>query len=131
MGRCRRVVVAVLVVALAAGVTSGLSGCSLLRGVVNQQLTTEENLANQRKFALEFIHDDRHPELEYIRYMSEGGVNGAGSWGASVVVTVDGKEYEGRLGDLTSGEPLPKAPLGAKPGDVTVNYTDGTSEVLK
>jgi hypothetical protein len=44
---------------------------------------------------------------------------------------VDGKEYEGFLGDLTAGGPLPKVPTGSIPGDVTLVYSDGTSEVLK
>lgn len=98
---------------------------------MNQQLSTKDNLANQRKFALEFIHKYRNPALQSIRYVTEGYVDGGGSWGASVIVTVDGEEYDGFLGDLTGGGPLPKAPPGAEPGDVTVSYTDGTSEVLK
>lgn len=124
-------VAAALIVVLAAGVAGGLSGCSIFRGLVNQQLSTEENLANQRKFAMEFIGDYHNPELQSIRYTTEGHVNGAGSWAASVVLVVGGKEYAGVLGHLTSGEPLPKAPPGTRPGDVTVTYTDGTSEVLK
>lgn len=126
-----RVIAAALALTIAAGATSGLSGCSIFGGIVNQQLSTEGNLANQRKFALEFIGKYHNPELQSIRYTSEGHVNGAGSWGASAVLTIDGKDYDGFLGDLTAGGPLPKAPPGAKPGAVTVSYTDGTSEVVK
>lgn len=129
--RYRRVVVAALVVALVAGVTSSLTGCSSSLALSSHQPSMEENFANQRKFAMEFIADCRHPELESIRYTTEGSVNGAGSWGANAVLTVDGKEHEGFLEDLTAGGPLPKAPTGATPGDVTVVHSDGTSEVLK
>lgn len=131
MARYRRVVVAVLVVALVTGVTTGLGGCSVFRGVVNQQLTTEENLANQRKFASQFVHDYPHPELETIRYTTEGYVDEAGSWGADAVLTLDGKDYEGFLGDLTAGESLPRVPSGATPGDVTLIYSNEASEVLR
>lgn len=131
MTRCRRVVVATLIVALAAGVTSGLSGCSIFLALSSHQPSTEGNLANQRKVATEFIADYRHPELESIRYTTEGSVNGAGSWGANAVLTVDGKEYEGFIGDLSTGGTLPKAPPGSTSGDITLIYSDGTSEVLK
>jgi hypothetical protein len=124
----RRVVVAVLVVAVAVGV----SGCSLLRGAVNQQLTTEENLANQRKVALQTIRDYPNPALESIRFTSEGHVNGAGGWAANAVVTIDGEQYQEILGTIVSvGDGFPKAPAGSSSGPVTVTYSDGTSEVLK
>ena len=58
-------------------------------------------------------------------------MNRAGDRGASVVLTVDEKEYERLLGHLTGGEPLPRALPGATPGDVTLTYSDGTTEVLK
>lgn len=125
-------VVAAAVVAVAAGVVSGLSGCSIFRGMVNQQLTTEENLANQRKVAEQTIRDYPHPALESIRFTSEGHVNGGGDWNANAVLTVEGKEYYELLGILLSGgDVLPTVPPGSAPGPVTVSYSDGTSEVMK
>lgn len=132
MTRCRRVVVATLIVALAAGVTSGLSGCSIFLALSNHQPSREENLANQRKVALQTIRDYPNPALESIRFTSEGHVNGAGDWNANAVVTIGGKEYQELLGIMLSGgDPFPAAPPGSKSGEVTVSYSDGTSEVLK
>ncbi|SEA45724.1 hypothetical protein [Leifsonia sp. 21MFCrub1.1] len=132
MARYRRVVVAVLVVTLATGVTAGLGGCSVFRGVVNQQLTTEENLANQKKVALQTMRDYPNPALESIRFTSEGHVDGGGDWSANATVTIDGKDYREILGILTSvGEVFPKPSPGSTPGAVTVIYSDDTSEVLK
>lgn len=131
MARYQRVVVAVLVVALATGVTTGLSGCSVFRGVVNQQLTTEENLANQRKVALQTMRDYPNPALESIRFTSEGHVNGAGDWNANAIVTVEGKEYRELLGiHLSGGDIFPTLPPGSVAGPVTISYSNGTSEVL-
>jgi hypothetical protein len=128
VGTYRQVVVAVLVVALAAGV----SGCSLLRGAVNQQLTTQENLANQRKVALQTIHDYPNPALESIRFTKEGHVDGSGGWSANAVVTIDGQQYQEILGtSLSGGDAVPTVPPGSISGPVTVTYSDGTSEVLK
>lgn len=110
--------------------------------------------AGGRKFALEFIHDHRNPELESIRYMSEGSMNRAGDRGASVVLTVDEKEYEGLLGhltgdanaivtiagkeyrellgiDLSMGDVFPSLPPGSVPGPVSVVYSNGATEVLE
>jgi hypothetical protein len=125
------VIAAALALTITAGITTSLSGCSIYGGIVNQQLSTEDNLANQRKFALEFIHKYRNPGLQSIQFTTEGYVNGAGDWIANAVLTIEAKQYKGSLGDLTGGGPLPKAPPGAKPGDVTVIYSDGTSEVLR
>lgn len=126
-----RVIAAALAVIIGAGIATGLSGCSIFGGIVNQQLSTQGNLANQRKFALEFTSKYHHPGLQSIQYVTDGYVDGGGSWGASVIVTVDGKEYEGFLGDLTGGGPLPKAIPGSASAGVAVTYSDGTSEVLK
>lgn len=131
VARYRRVVVAVLVVALATGVTAGLGGCSVFRGVVNQQLTMEENLANQRTVALQTMRDYPNPALESIRFTSEGHVNGAGGWAANAVVTIEGKEYQELLGTSVSvGDAFPTAPVNTAHGPVKVIYSDGTSEVL-
>ena len=123
---------ALLALTIAAGITTGLSGCSILRGTVNQQLSTEGNLANQRKVAQQIIHDYPNPTLESIRFTREGHVDGSGGWSANAVVTIDGKEYQESLGTLVSGgDAFPTVPPGSKPGPVTVIYSDGTSEVFR
>jgi hypothetical protein len=128
----RRVVVAVLVVALAAGVTSSLSGCSVFLALASHQPTTEENLANQRKVALQTIRDYPNPALESIRFTSEGNVDGAGGWAANAVVAVGGKEYQEILGTfLSGGDILPTMAPGSNSGPVNLLYSDDTSEVLK
>lgn len=118
----------VAVVAIAAGTTA----CSPFGGILNQpQLSTEGNLANQKKVALETLHDYPHPDLESIKFTNEGSVNGAGTWAANAVLTVGGREYQEILGTFSSaGEGLPTAPPGSIPHRVTVIYSDGTSEEL-
>jgi hypothetical protein len=117
---------------MVAGITTSLSGCSIFGGIVNQQLSTEDNLANQRKVAEQTIRDYPSPNLESIRFTSEGHVNGAGDWDANAIVTIDGKEYRELLGIyLSGGDIFPTLPPGSVAGPVTVTYSDGTSEVLK
>jgi hypothetical protein len=123
---------AALALTITAGITTGLSGCSIFGGIVNQQLSTEENLANQRKVAEQTIRDYPHPALESIRFTSEGHVNGAGDWNANAVLTIDGVEYHELLGVLLSGgDGVPTVPPGSTSGPVTVIYSDGSSEVMK
>ncbi|NUU06035.1 hypothetical protein HNO83_06690 [Leifsonia sp. C5G2] len=99
---------------------------------MNQQLSTEGNLANQRKVAEQTIRDYPSPELESIRFTSEGHVNGAGDWNANAIVTIEGKEYRELLGiHLSGGDIFPTLPPGSMAGPVTVTYSDGTSEVMK
>lgn len=122
-------VVAAVVAAVAVGV---VSGCSIVGGFVNQQLSTEENLANQRRVASTFIKDYPNPALESIRFVSEGKVDGAGAWAADAVLVIGGTEYEEVLGTfLSGGEALPKVPPGSPPRLVGVTYSDGTTAVLK
>jgi hypothetical protein len=125
------VLAAALALTIATGVTTGLSGCSIFGGIVNQQLSTEGNLANQRKVAQQIIRDYPNPALESIRFTKVGHVSGSGGWSANAVVTIDGKEYQEILGTLVSGGDIfPTVPPGSKPGPVTVIYSDGTSEVF-
>jgi hypothetical protein len=53
---------------IAIGVTSGTTACSILGVPMNQQLSTEGNLANQKKVATELIKRYPHPELESVRF---------------------------------------------------------------
>ena len=127
-----RMVAALLSVIIAAGMITSLSGCSIFGGIVNQQLSTEDNLANQRKVAEQTIRDYPNPALESIRFTSEGHVNGGGDWNANAIVTIEGKEYQELLGiQLSMGDVFPKPPPGSAAGPVTVIYSDGTTEVLK
>jgi hypothetical protein len=122
----------VLVVALAAGVTSSLSGCSVFLALASHQPTTEENLANQRKVALQTIRDYPNPALESIRFTTEGHANGAGGWAANAVVTIDGQQYEEIVGtSLSGGDAVLTVPPGSISGPFAVAYIDGTSEVLE
>lgn len=99
---------------------------------MNQQLSTEGNLANQRKVAEQIIRDYPTAQLESIRFTTEGHVNGAGGWAANAVVTIDGKKYEEILGTSVSvGDAFPTIPPGSRPGPVTVVYSDGTTETLR
>ncbi|MGH1526998.1 hypothetical protein ACRAWC_25090 [Leifsonia sp. L25] len=118
--------------ALIAATTAGTTACSLYGGMVNKQLSTERNLANQRRVALQFVQDYPNPQIEAITFADEGHVDGSGAWGASAYVTVDGKRYEEILGTfLSGGDALPTiAPGAPPPHSVTVVYSDGSSEVL-
>jgi len=128
----RRVIAAALAVIIGAGIATGLSGCSIYGGIVNQQLSTEDNLANQRKVARQTIRDYPNPALESIRFVSEGHVDGAGAWAADAVMIIDGKEYEEILGTfLSGGDPIPSAPPGSKAGPVDVVYSNGMTEVIR
>lgn len=64
-----RIVGAALAVIIGAVITTGLSGCSIFGGIVNQQLSTEQNLAKQRKAAAEFV--GAHPDTEAITFTRE------------------------------------------------------------
>ena len=98
---------------------------------MNQQLSTEDNLANHRKVAQQTIREYPNPALTSIRFVSEGHVDGAGAWAADAVMTIDGKEYEEVLGTfLSGGDPIPSVPPGSKAGPVEVLYSDGTTEVF-
>jgi hypothetical protein len=108
----------------------GLSGCSLFG--LDKAKQMQANLANQRKVAVKLVEDYPNPELETIEYTDKGRVSGSGSWAANTVITVAGTEYYGTLGTLLSiGDPLPPITSEAKPGSVTLIYSDGTSEVLE
>jgi hypothetical protein len=126
------VIAAAFALTITAGIATSLSGCSIFGGLVNQQLSTEDNLANQRKVAQQTIRDYPNPKLESIRFTSEGHVDGGGDWSANAIVTIDGKEYYELLGVLVSGGDIfPTIAPGSTAGPVTVIYSDGTSEVIR
>jgi len=129
--RCGRIVGAALAVIIGAVITTGLSGCSIFGGIVNQQLSTEQNLAKQRKAAAEFV--GAHPDVEAITFTREGSVSGSGTWAANAFVLVGDRRYEAILGigiGSTSWEPWPSQTPSPTAIPVTVTYSDGTSEVL-
>lgn len=116
-------------IAIIVGVCVGLSGCSLPGLERAKQM--QANLANQRKVAVKFVKNYPNPELEAIAFTNRGSVDGSGSWGANAVITVAGTRYNGILGTfMSSGDALPPVGPEAKPGAVTLIYSDGTSEVL-
>lgn len=116
-------------IAIIVGICVGLSGCSLFG--IDRAKQMQANLANQRKVAVKLVEDYPNPELETIEYTDSGGVRGYGSWAANTVITVAGTEYHGTLGTFFSiGDGLPPITSMAKPGPVTVIYSDGTLEVL-
>lgn len=99
---------------------------------MNQQLSAEDNLANQRTVAEKTIRDYPNPALESVRFTNEGKVDGAGAWAATAVITIEGKEYQEILGTfLSGGDILPTISPGSEPTPVTVIYSDGTTEVMK
>ncbi|TDP98908.1 MULTISPECIES: hypothetical protein [unclassified Leifsonia] len=90
--------------------------------------------ANQKQAALTFLSDYPNPAVESITFTQEGSVGGAGFWAANAIVTIDGRTYDAILGPdrrASSSNPLPRFdPDAPAPTDVTVNYSDDTSEVV-
>ncbi|SEH86085.1 MULTISPECIES: hypothetical protein [unclassified Leifsonia] len=126
--KARRLIVGL---AVATALVTASSGCSLIGEFVEQQnVTPEQSLKYQREVALEFIKFQ--PDVEVITYTSAGGRLGSGEWAADAVVTIGGKKYREGLGTIVfGGDELPVTPPSFTPGPVTVNYSDGTSEVLR
>ncbi|MGO4592816.1 hypothetical protein AB4Z18_03245 [Leifsonia sp. 2TAF2] len=119
-----------LIVAMIAALLAGLSGCSLIGDALQQKTTPQENLDYQRTTALKF--KSRWPNVEEITFTREGAIDGSGEWTTNAIVTIDGKEYQEILGPwATGGQPLPTPPTSFVSTPVTVNYSDGTSEVLE
>lgn len=98
---------------------------------MNQQKTTlQENLKYQKLTAQKFI--EYQPDVEVITFTREGSIAGSGQWAANAIVTIAGKEYRQIIGPWEAiGEDLPNTPSSYIPGPVTVNYSDGSSEVLR
>jgi hypothetical protein len=110
-------------------VLAGSSGCSLIGDTLQQKTTTKQNLENQKYVAFRFIKFQ--PDVEVITFTQEGSIDGSGEWAVNAVVTIGGKEYKQILGmSVGGGDPLPDTPATHAPAPVTVNYSDGTMEVL-
>lgn len=116
-----------LAVAVIAALLAGLSGCSLIGDALQQKTTFKENLEYQKISAKKFRSN--WPQVEIITFTQEGNIDGAGQWSANAVVTIGGKEYREIIGPWTTiGETLPAKAVSITPA-VTVNYSDGSSEV--
>ena len=119
--------------AIAGAVCAGASGCGWGGDVSEQrEQRLEDNLARQKEAARVFI--ENQPNVDAIRFTHEGDRPGLGApWSVNAVVTIDGTEYQEILG-LTpwsfGGDPMPSTEPTMTPGQVTVIYSDGTSEVL-
>lgn len=123
----RRLVVAF---GLACVLGLGSSGCSFIGDALQQKTTLQENLRYQKLAAQKFISN--WPYVEIITFTREGSFDGSGEWSANAIVTIEGKEYRQILGPWTGGgAPFPESPASFTPAPVTVNYSDGTSEVLE
>lgn len=127
MGRLRRGVVAVGVSAL---VLAGISGCTYITDALAQKTTLKENLEYQRITAVN--HQSRWPNVDEITFTQEGSIAGSGAWAANAIVTIDGTEYREIIGPYSGGgDAMPLPSPGLVPGPLTVNFSDGTSEVLE
>jgi hypothetical protein len=116
---------------LVAALLTATAGCSFIGDIVEQQhVTPQQSLKYQREEALRFIK--YQPNVEIITYTSAGGRLGSGEWATGAFVTIGGKQYRQSIGTGGfGGEELPETPPSYSPGPVTVNYSDGTSEVLR
>lgn len=71
------------------------------------------------------------PNIDVITFIEEGRFLGSGEWSASTVVTIDGHDYHQNLGPNSgSGDDLPLPIKGQPSSPLTVNYSDGSSEVI-
>lgn len=97
---------------------------------MQQKTTTKQNLELQRTTALKF--KEFQPDVEVITFTQEGSRSGSGQWAANAVVTIGGKQYQEIIGPWEiGGDPLPDPATPFAPTPVTVNYFDGSSEVLE
>lgn len=121
---------AILIFALVGCFLAALTGCSLIGDVLQQKTTTEENLKYQRVTAQNFKKTWTNTDV--ITFTQEGSIDGSGSWAANATVTVDGNEYRQIIGPYSAvGDKLPLPAEGASPSPVLVNYSNGTTEVLR
>ncbi|NUU07449.1 hypothetical protein [Leifsonia sp. C5G2] len=124
-GSVRRVASCAVVVALLAGLT----GCSFIADTLQRKTTPAENHKYQRITA---VNTKKYwPNIDVITFVEEGSFLGSGTWSANAVVTIDGKDYRQILGPYSGGgEDLPLPVAGQPSSSLTVNYSDGSSEVI-
>jgi hypothetical protein len=114
---------------VAAAIVVALTSCSIFGDGALGQQDTATNLANQREAALKFISG--WPETERIRFLQEGVTDPGGDWAAYSVITIHGKDYHEHLGPHElGGDPLPSPDPSPASSQVTVIFSDGSSEVL-
>ena len=91
----------------------------------------QENLANQRKVAVNFLRVQGG--VESIRFTDEGNRPGLGvPWSVNAVVTIDRVDYQMILGMRSiGGDPLPDIAPGTPPDPTIVIFSDGSSEVIR
>ena len=124
-GSVRRVASCAVVVLLLAGLT----GCSFIADTLQRKTTLAENHKYQRITAVN--KKERWPNVDVITFVEKGSFLGSGTWSANAVVTIDGKDYRQILGPYSSGgESLPLPVDGQPPSPLTLNYSDGSSEVI-
>lgn len=119
------------VLGLVSVLLTGTTGCSLIGEFVQQQQTTQgENLRHQKLTARETRI--KWPNIEIITFIDGGNISGSGQWAANAIITIGGEEYRKTIGPgFGIGDVLPLPSPGSSPGRVTVNYSDGTSELLQ
>jgi len=117
-------------VAVIAALIAALSGCSLIGDALKQKTTPAENREYQRITAQN--QHSRWPNMDEITFTQEGSIDGSGTWAANAIVTIDGKDYDRIIGPYSGiGDDIPVPPPGFVGGPLTVNYSDGTSEVIR
>jgi hypothetical protein len=98
--------------------------------MLQRKTTPAENHKYQRITAVN--KKERWPNVDVITFVEEGSFDGSGTWAAGAVVTIDGQDYRQILGPYSGGgDELPRPVGGQPPSPLTVNYSDGSSEVIE
>jgi hypothetical protein len=119
----------ILIVALVGCLLVTLAGCSLIGDTLQRKTTPAENHKYQRITAVN--KKERWPNVDVITFIDEGRFKGSGTWSASAVVTIDGQDYDQIIGPHSAiGDDLPRPVEGQGSSPLTVNYSDGSSEVI-
>ena len=128
--RSRKLTGLALGVAIVGALLAALTGCSLIGDMMQPKTTLAENLEYQRIAAKKF--KQFQPDVAEITFTREGSFDGSGQWTTNAIVTIEGEQYREILGPHEiAGAPLPDPSSSLGPIPVTINYSDGTSEVLK
>lgn len=125
----RRPIASFVAVGVVAALLAVLTGCSLIGDMFEPKTTPAENHKYQRITAVN--KKERWPNVDVITFIDEGRLKGSGTWSASAVVTIDGQDYDQIIGPNSAiGDDLPLPVEGQGPSPLTVNYSDGSSEVI-